>query len=210
MEQEKFKNIGGDLEQLARQLDRALSHLDNTERRLDTSQITPGETAFRDPQKVYHQITLGAVLENHQLSAHHARPLDGLLSMKFEQLVELVRYVAGQNDNEEDDSDEETVGEALLQLLHGAPPTLEDLGRYAEWRRAFDRYMKPTERYLSQMTAGDLEELAERPPTKAQINLIRTTCAYHRIDFPALFNRKVAFEWLRDIGANPRYRERRL
>ena len=140
MEQEKFKNIGSDLEQLARQLDRALSHLDNTERRLNTSQITPGETAF----------------------------------------------------------------------LHGAPPMLEDLGRYAEWRRAFERYMKPTERFLSQMTARDLEELAERPPTKAQINLIRTTCTYHRIDFPALSNRKVAFEWLRDIGANPRYRERQL
>ena len=206
MEQEKLKNIGSDLEQLARQLDRALSHLGNTERRLNTSQITPGETAFRDPQNVYHQITLGAVLGNYQLSAHHARRLDGLLSMKFEQLVDLVQYITSQASDDEDDNDNETVGEALLELLDSAPPTLEDLGRYAEWRRAFDRYMKPTERFLSQMTTGDLEELAERPATKAQVNLIRTTCAYHRIDFPALPNRKVAFEWLRDIGANPRFR----
>ncbi len=209
MEQEKFTNIGSDLEQLARQLDRALSHLDTTERRLNTSPITPGETAFRDPQNVYHQITLGAVLGNYQLSAHHARRLDGLLSMKFEQLIEVVRCITSQASDHEDENDEETLGEALLELLDGASPTLDDFGRYAEWRRAFDRYMKPTEKFLSRMTAGDLERLAEQPPSKAQVNLVRTTCAFHHIDFPALSDRKVAFEWLRDIGANPRYRERR-
>jgi hypothetical protein len=166
----------------------------------------PGETVFRDPRNTYHHITLGAVLAAYAMDAHHARRLDGLLSMDIEQAQNLLGKVASLFPSEDKNKDV-TVGEFVSRLLDHAPAALDDLGRFAEWRRAFEKYMERTEPFLSGMTGGDLEKLAGRPVSRAQSNLVRTTCAHHRIEYPALANRLAAFEWLRDVGANLRFRE---
>ena len=206
MEQKLTPASGNDLEQLASQLDRTLSLLANTEARLAGPMITPGETRFRDPLDVHHQITLGAVLCAYKLNAHHARAIDGLLSMTLEQLkaiLEEASSIEGDDDGDED----ETMGAVLLKLVELVPGRLDEFGRYAEWRRGFDAYMNRTRPYLEGMAAEDLAKLETRPPTQNQMRQIRVTCAYHRIPFPAVPNRRTAFEWLRDFGANTRYRE---
>ena len=197
---------GQDLEHLASQLDRAMASLARTEQRLAASQIMPGETVFRDPKDAYHQITLGAVLVQYGLNAQHARALDGLLSMTFDQM-KAVAAEATQIVDEDSDDDDETMGSGLLELLELMPARLEQFGRHAEWRRGFERYMERTRPYLDGLTDEDLRQLATRPPSRTQLHLIRVTCAYHGLAFPALPNRRAAFEWLRDIGANGKYRE---
>lgn len=204
MEQTEKIAGGTELEQLAEQLARTLNLLDNTESRINGRQIIPGETAFRDPRDTYHQITVGAVLVARGVDAHHARRLDGLLEMRLDGLFEYLQVMREDADAEGED---ETLGAALLKLLDLDPGKLEKLGRYAEWRRAFDRYMVPTEKFLTQMTPEDFKKLGERPPSRKQVSLIRTTCQYHRIDFPEIADRLAAYFWLRDIGANPLYRE---
>lgn len=207
MEQKLTPASGNDLEQLASQLDRTLTLLSNTEARLAGPLITPGETRFRDPQDVYHQITLGAVLCAHRLNSHHARAVDGLLSMTFEQLKAVLEEASRLASDEDDD--DEPMGSMLLRVLELVPGRLDEFGRFAEWRRAFDAYMRRTTPFLQGMTAEELVKLETRPPSKKQMHLIRVTCTYHRIPFPAVPNRRAAFEWLRDIGANARYREPR-
>ena len=211
MEYDRTLGFGADLEHLASQLGRALAQLDQAELRMSRPQMTPGETVFRDPYNTYHHITIGAVLASYDVDAHHARRLDGLLAMNADQFREMIdRLPDGGEDEDEDEEDNPTVGQMLLQLMTEADGPLENFGRYAEWRRAFDRYMTPTARFLSGMTAEDLAKLEGRPPTRAQLNLVRTTCEYHRLAFPELPNRAAAFRWLRDAGANARYREPRL
>ena len=202
MEHDFKPSAGIDLEHLASQLDRAMASLARTEQRLAAPQITPGETVFRDPKDAYHQITLGAVLVQYGLSAQHARALDGLLSMSVDQLQGLFAQLPYA-----DDDDDGPLGLALLELLELVPARLDEFGRYAEWRRGFDRYMERTKPYLDGLTDEDLELLGSRPPTSKQMHLIRVTCAYHCIAFPAVSNRRVAFEWLRAVGANAKYRE---
>ena len=204
MEHDFKPNAGIDLEHLASQLDRAMASLARTEQRLAAPQITPGETVFRDPKDAYHQITLGAVLIQYGLNAQHARALDGLLSMTFDQM-KAVAAEATQIVGE--DSDDETMGSGLLELLELMPTRLEQFGRHAEWRRGFERYMERARPYLDGLTDEDFQQLATRPPSRTQLHLIRVTCAYHGLAFPAVPNRRAAFEWLRDIGANAKYRE---
>lgn len=191
-------------EHLASQLDRAMASLARTEQRLAAPQITPGETVFRDPKDAYHQITLGAVLVQYELSAQHARALDGLLSMTIDQLH---GFFAELPDTIDGDDDDGPLGLALLEILELVPGPLEEFGRYAEWRRGFERYMERTRPYLDGLTDEDLERLSSRPPTSKQMHLIRVTCAYHGLASPAVPHRRAAFEWLRDIGANAKYRE---
>ncbi|WJY19867.1 hypothetical protein QQS45_06540 [Alteriqipengyuania flavescens] len=208
MEQKFTHASGNDLEQLASQLDRTLTLLANTEARLAGPIITPGETRFRDPHDVHHQITLGAVLCAYKLNAHHARAIDGLLSMTVEQMKAILEEASSiEGDDDDDEDEDETMGTVLLKLVELVPGRLDEFGRYAEWRRGFDAYMDRTRPYLEDMTAEDLEKLETRPPSQNQMRQIRVTCAYHRIPFPAVPNRRTAFEWLRDFGANTRYRE---
>lgn len=204
--EQKFTSASGDeIERLASKLDRTLNLLSSTEARLAGPLITPGETSFRDPRDVHHQITLGAVLCAYGLSAHHARALDGLLSMSFDQ-IRAVMAEAIQIKGESSDDEDENAGAGLLEFLELIPSRLEEFGRYAEWRRGFDRYMEATKPYLDGLTEDDHQRIAARPPSKKQMHLIRMTCAYHRIAFPAVPNRLAAFEWLRDFGANGKYR----
>lgn len=206
MEHDFNPRSGQDLEHLASQLDRAMASLARTEQRLAAPQVTPGETVFRDPKDAYHQMTLGAVLIQYGLNAQHARALDGLLSMTFDQM-KAVAAEATQIVGEDSDDDDETMGSGLLELLELMPTRLEQFGRHAEWRRGFERYMERTRPYLDGLTDEDLQQLATRPPSRTQLHLIRVTCAYHGLTFPAVPNRRAAFEWLRDIGANAKYRE---
>ena len=206
MEQDFNHSSGIDLAHLASQLDRTMASLARTERGLAASRITPGETVFRDPADAYHQITLGAVLVQYGLSAQHARALDGLLSMSFDQISQIVVETTELVSDDSND-DDETMGSGLLELLELMPNRLEQFGRHAEWRRGFERYMERTRPYLDGLTDEDLQQLAARPPSRTQLHLIRVTCAYHGLAFPAVPNRQAAFEWLRDIGANAKYRE---
>jgi|GEM_PF-1630039 len=207
MEHNIEHSSGKDLEQLAAQLVRTMDLLDKSDQRLATLKMAPGETKFRDPVDTYHQITIGAVLARYGLNAHHARLLDGLLSMNLRQLQEFMAEASVVAPSDDGDDDEGSMGSALLELLELMPGRLDEIGRYAEWHRAFDSYMEKTQPFLESMTADDLERLAARPASKKQMHLIRTTCAYHRIAFPTVPNRRAAFEWLRDIGANEKYRE---
>lgn len=206
MEHEVKIGSGQDLEHLASQLDRAMATLARSEERLAVSRINPGETVFRDPKDVYHQITLGAVLIQYGLSAHHARALDGLLSMTAEQTIDFMGEVTRLVDPDDESG---TVGSTVRDLLELMPGRLDQLGRYAEWRRALDRYLERTKPYLDDLSDEDLQRLALRAPSKKQLHLIRVTCAYHGLAFPAVADRRAAFEWLRDMGANAKYREAR-
>jgi len=185
------------------QLGRTLAKLEDIERRLAEPRMTPGEVVFRDPRDTYHQITLGAVLTAHGMSAHDARRLDGLLSL---QLGELERLADDLADFDSLVEPGHTVGQALVRFLSMAAGQLEAGGRYAEWRRAFDRYQDRTRAYLEAPTDEKLEELRRRPISRKQTELVRYTCACLGLEFPALKNRGEAFEWLHEIGANPRYR----
>lgn len=209
MKQEFLETVGTDLERLASQLDRALTTLSDAEQRFTDRQIVPGEVAFRDPAGSYHQITIGAVLTAREFSAHDARALDGLLSMNIDEVVLLIQQMVDEDpDGESRVGEDETIGAALTAILSRHSSTLESRGRYVEWRRSFDCYQDTTERFLSGLGEVDLEKMSLRPPSRKQLSLIRTTCAYLRLEFPVLTNRADAFRWLRDVGANTRYRER--
>ena len=80
--------------------------------------------------------------------------------MTFEQLKALAAEALQIVDKESDD-DDETMGSGLLKLLELMPTRLEQFGRYAEWRRGFDRYMEKTRPYLDGLTDGDLHRLVE-------------------------------------------------
>ncbi len=208
MTQEFRTPVGTDLEHLASQLDRALTTLADTEQRFADRQIVPGEVAFRDPAGSYHQITIGAVLTAWEFSAHDARALDGLLSMNIDEVIKLIQQMVDEDpDGELRAGEDETVGAALTAILTRHSSTLESRGRYVEWRRSFDRYQETTERFLSGLGEVDLAKMSLRPPSRKQLSLIRTTCANLRLEFPVLADRADAFRWLRDVGANTRYRE---
>lgn len=209
MKQESLNPVGTDLERLASQLDRALTTLSDTEQRFAARQIVPGEVAFRDPAGSYHQITIGAVLTAREFSAHDARALDGLLSMNIDEVVLLIQQMVDEDpDGDLRTGEDETVGAALAAILSRHSSALESRGRYVEWRRTFDRYQDTTERFLSGLGEVDLEKMSQRPPSRKQLSLIRTTCGHLRLEFPFLADRAAAFCWLRDVGANTRYRER--
>ena len=210
MAQEFRTPVGTDLEHLASQLDRALTTLADTEQRFADRQIVPGEVAFRDPAGSYDQITIGAVLTAREFSAHDARALDGLLSMNIDEVVPLIQQMVDEDpDGELRTGEDETIGAALTAILSRHSSTLESRGRYVEWRRSFDRYQDTTERFLSGLGEVDLEKMSLRSPSRKQLSLIRTTCAYLRLEFPVLSDRAAAFRWLRDVGANTRFRELR-
>lgn len=210
MEHDFSKSMGLDLEHLASQLDRSMTKLDQTEQRFAERRIIPGETAFRDPKDAYHQITLGAVLTARGLSAHEARALDGILSLTFEEVLPLIQQMVDAGPSDDDESDnEETIGDALLEMLRYQAGELEDRGRYAEWRRSFDRYQATTEKFLRELGEDELGKLSQRPPSRKQLYLIRTTCAYLQLESPTLNSRAEAFHWLRETGANARFREQR-
>ena len=209
MAQEFTQPVGTDLEHLASQLDRALTSLSETERRFADRQITPGEIAYRDPAGSYHQITIGAVFTARDLTAHDARALDGLLSMHTDEMISLMQEMVSEaSDKNLEGDDDVTIAFALKAVLSRYSSTLESRGRYAEWRRSFDRYQAATEKFLAGLSEDDLEKMSQRPPSRKQLLLIRTTCAYLRLEFPVLADRAAAFRWLRDVGANTRYRER--
>jgi hypothetical protein len=204
MEQQNFKGPADDLGAHLRELDRMLVTLDGIEARVSKVQITPGEVVYRDAHDAYHHITAGAVLSAYGISAHYARRLDGLLAL------DILKALS-------DDSlfgewkdafvKKKSVGEALLCFLDRAAGFLEAKGRHAEWRRRFDAYMRKTESFFAALDDEKRAAMLRKPATKKQASMVRYTCECLQLDFPALGNRWAAFEWLRDVGANPRYRE---
>lgn len=203
MEQKVYGTTAADIEGHVEQLGRTLAKLEDIERRLVQPQMTPGEIAFRDPQDTYHQISLGAVLAAHGMSAHDGRRLDGLLSLPLGELERLSEDLADFDSLVEPGH---TVGQALVRFLSMAAGHLDAQGRYAEWRRAFDRYHERTQSYFENLTEEKLEDLRRRPVSRKQTELVRYTCACRGLEFPVLKNRGDAFDWLRKVGANPRYR----
>tara|TARA_R110002020_G_scaffold212556_3_gene419188 strand:- start:100 stop:723 length:624 start_codon:yes stop_codon:yes gene_type:complete len=203
MEKEFLFSGPMDLNEQVQVLERACLNLEAMESRLNPSVIEPGERVFRDAKDTFDHITLGAVLSAHNMSAHQAVRIDGLLSMTAEGMndfVDALTILDGQG------KETDTIGELLIRFLDLAASQLEAQGRYATWRRAFDKYLAVTKSRLDTMTAEQLEKLRKKPVSKKQVDLVRYTCACHRLEFPKLENRGTAFEWLRDIGANPRYR----
>jgi len=186
------------------ELGRMLADLKSVEVGLSAPQIIPGEAVYRDPLDAFQQITLGAVLAARELSAHDARSLDGFLAMSPAELVGdhatalLWKEACARCD---------TIGEALAIFLSKAGPRLEDLGRYAEWRRRYDNYMVRSERFLGTLDKDKLEAMAARPASLKQRWLVRYTCECLGLPFPELADRRAAFLWLRSAGANPRYKQ---
>lgn len=186
------------------ELGRMLADLKSVEVGLSAPQIIPGEAVYRDQRDVAHQITLGAVLTAHGLSAHDARSLDGFLAMSP---TELVGDTAIALHWQEACARCNTLGEALAIFLSKAGPRLEDLGRYAEWRRRYGNYMVRSERFLGALDKDKLEAMAARPASPKQRWLVRYTCECLGLPFPELADRRAAFLWLRNAGANPRYKQ---
>jgi len=154
----------------------------------------------------YHHITLGAVLAAYDLSAHDARRLDGFLAMKPRDVLDddavLGHWKSGFSRGK-------TVGEALLIFLDCAAGLLEDHGRYAEWRRKYDDYIARTKVFLKSLDEEMLAAMLRKPPSQKQLWLVRYTVEALGVDFPELPDRRAAFLWLRDVGANPRFRRAR-
>ncbi len=138
MEHKTSSPVGIDLGQQLTYLQDVLAQLDTAQDRLN-GLVDPGEAVFRDPMDVHHHITLGAVLSAHDLSAHYARRLDGLLAMRIDRLDALESL---RDEFDAALSGDETIGEVLVRFLDMAAGVLEAEGRYAEWRRAFDRYAR--------------------------------------------------------------------
>lgn len=184
-----------------------LGQLGEAQTRLDATRIDPTEAVFRDPKDVYHQIMVGAVFTAHGFSAHHARALDALLSMTWDEARAFAEALQDDgHGSKEDDADDATMGATLMELVSVDPDRLDAIGKIAEWRRRYDRYSKRTATALGEITEDVLERMAMRPVSKAQLALVRYTCACFCLAFPELANRREGFEWLRDVGANPRYR----
>ena len=202
MEHVKTESEQTDLGACIGELGRMLADLKSLEVGVSASRILPGEAVYRDQRDVFHQITLGAVLTAHGLSAHDARGLDGYLAMSPAELVGdhatalLWKEACARCD---------TIGGALVIFLSKARPRLEDLGRYAEWRRRYDNYMVRSERFLGALGNDKLEAMATRPASPKQLWLVRYTCECLGLPFPELADRRAAFLWLRNAGANPRY-----
>lgn len=189
-----------------RELGRMAAELRAIESSATGGQIIPGETVFRDARDTYHHITIGAVLAAHGLAADDARRLDGFLSLPPRQVLEddtiLAEWQEGMRRGR-------TMGEALSIFLDRAAPYLTDCGRYAEWRRRYDAYMERSKSFLSACDDAALAMMLRRPPSRRQLWLVRYTCECLQLPFPELPNRRAAFLWLRDAGANPRYRRAR-
>lgn len=194
------------LDEYVRELGRMVREVKASEGGLSAERLIPGEVAWRDPRDAYDQITVGAVLTARDLVADDARALDGFLSMPCREVLERddviecwkQAFLCG-----------ETMGDALAIFLHQARHLLDERGRYAEWRRRYDSYMERTRSFLEALDRETLMVMVRRPPSKKQIWLVRYTCEVLRLEFPPLPNRKAAFIWLHDVGANPRYREMR-
>lgn len=191
------------LAEMVRELSRVSAELKAIEKGTAIQQIVPGEVTYRDPQDVYHQITIGAVLTAYGFSAHDARALDGFLAMRPKDVLDddvildhwKTGVIAGK-----------TMGEALLIFLHRAAAMLEDRGRYAEWRRKYDAYVDRTQAFLKNLDEGMLAAMLRRPPSAKQLWLVRYTVEVLDVEFPELPDRRAAFLWLHDVAANPRYR----
>lgn len=197
-------NPTNDLGSHIRDLDRMLSTLAGIEARASKVRIAPGEVVYRDAHDAYHYITTGAVLSAYGVSAHYARRLDGFLALD---ILKALNDESLFNEWKDSFTRKRTVGEALLCFLDRAAGFLEAKGRHAEWRRRFDAYMRKTEGFLAALDDEKRAAMLRKPATPKQISMVRYTCECLRLDFPALENRWIAFEWLRDIGANPSYRE---
>ena len=193
-------DTAADLNEQIKEIAKSISTLEALQSRAEQPAITPGEVAFRDPQDVYHHITIGAVLVAQGLSAHDARRLDGLLSLPVAEAARLLQEAA-----DLDPAEEPTVGELLVAVLDRLADPLEAIGRFAEWRRGFERYRSRTEAYLAQLTPDQLADLKRKPVSQKQTEQVRRTCACFDIEFPALANRAEAFEWLWNAGANLSY-----
>ncbi len=101
------------------ELGRMLADLKSVEVGLSAPQIIPGEAVYRDQRDVFHQITLGAAMSPTELVG------DTAIALHWKDACARCN----------------TLGEALAIFLCKAGPRLEDLGRYAEWRRRYDNYM---------------------------------------------------------------------
>ena len=204
MERMKPESEKTDLGVYIDELGRMLANLRSLEVGLSAPKIIPGEAVYRDQLDAFHQITVGAVGNAHGVSAHDARRLDGFLAMSPAELVGdhatalLWKEACARCD---------TIGEALAIFLSKAGPRLEDLGRYAEWRRRYDNYMVRSERFLGTLDKDKLEAMAARPASPKQRWLVRYTCECLGLPFPELADRRAAFLWLRSAGANPRYKQ---
>lgn len=204
MERMKPESEKTDLGVYIDELGRMLADLKSVEVGLSAPQIIPGEAVYRDQRDVFHQITLGAVLTAHGLCAHDARSLDGFLAMSPTELVGDTAIALHWKDA---CARCNTLGEALAIFLSKAGPRLEDLGRYAEWRRRYDNYMVRSERFLGALDKDKLEAMAARPASPKQRWLVRYTCECLGLPFPELADRRAAFLWLRSAGANSRYKQ---
>jgi len=169
-----------------------------------SSALVPGEVAYRDPASTYHQITIGAVLCAHGRTAHDARRIDGLLSMR---VADLMADADLGNVVRDAFADGLTVGEALAKILQACGGQLEAVGRMAEWRRSFETYMAKSEAFLAGLNDEVRATMLRRPPSKKQLWLVRETCAVLQLEFPELPNRLAAFEWLQTNGANVKFKE---
>lgn len=207
MEQSDFNKSPANLDEHLRELDRMLVALDAIETRASKVQLAPGDAVYRDPHDAYHHIAVGAVLSAHQLSAHYARRLDGFLALTIPEALEDTSLF---DDWKHAFSKDTTIGEALRVFLDKAAGRLEAKGRYAEWRRRYDDYMGKTDAFLATLDDKKRVAMLRKPATRKQVSLVRYTCECLRLDFPPLENRAAAFGWLRDVGANPRYREVQL
>jgi len=204
MKDQTFTGHATDLEEQVRQLGRMLSELEALETRASRVHLTPGEVVYRDPHDAFHHITSGAVLSAHGLSAHYARRLDGFLSLSIGKALEDKSLAKPWTAAFTHDT---TIGEALRMFFDAAAGQLEASGRHAEWRRRYEAYMAKTDAFFA-AADGEMRAAMERKPaSRKQASLVRYTCECLRLDYPELPNRWAAFEWLRAIGANPRYRE---
>jgi len=187
-------------------LKRMSAELTAFERGVGAEQLVPAEVVFRDPLDTYHHINLGAVLAAYGLSANDARRLDGFLAMRPLDVLDddgiLGHWKSGLVRGK-------TVGEALLIFLDCVAGLLEDHGRYAEWRRKYDDYIARTKVFLKSLDEEMLVAMLRKPPSRKQLWLVRYTVECLGVEFPELSDRRAAFIWLRDVGANPRYRRAR-
>jgi hypothetical protein len=114
-------HAAADLNGQIKEISKAISTLEALQSRAEKPQVTPGEIAFRDPHHVYHHITIGAVLVTLGLSAHHARPLDGLLSLSVAEAAALLE----QAPDLDEPVGETTFGELLVAILDRLAGPLE-------------------------------------------------------------------------------------
>lgn len=201
MDDKHYDNRSSDFAKQIANLNRAINDLKEIEDKIGTSPIEFSEVVKRDQKDVFHQITIGSVFVAHNFSAHDAKNIDGLLSACVKDIQswdELSKIVL---------EDDVTVAQLIATLLDLSAGRLNRLGTFAEWRRSYDRYISRMESFVASDAGSRLECLAGRPVSAAQKNLIRYTARTLNLTFPKLADRKQAYLWLRDAGANPRYME---